>query len=255
MSPLQAKRTGALLPISRAEKLAAIGLLVSAVLVFNASARATRQASVPWLCSNAAAVVVAEVESIKSSGIETTFSYPTFSQATFHWLHVRMKVLGHLKGPATTNHIDVAMLAVLKGEAIINSPLMLYPKNGQKYIMFLAPSSKEGMWVSFFAPYDEENAMFLLDRQAQLYDMSGVSTNPAFKDYRDERQEERDMVWSMVDANGKIQTKGIEKFRARYRRELEVTATPKPIPLQWEKYTNPGGWSFDVPKGSQPTNR
>lgn len=234
-------------------------ILVSIVALFptGAVARGVRSAPVPQLCRLAHVVAIGEVETIESSGIETTLSYPTLDEFTFQWLRVRVSLSAVLKGRIDKGHIDVAMLAVKanNGRPLfkVDGPLMIHPKVGDKYVMFLAPTPKKGLYTSIFAPYDEENAVFILERDSPRYSMEGVSKAPEVKDYRDFRQEIRDMICILVDDAGEMTPDGIERFRAKYGRELQVSSEGRTMPLEWKKHTSKTGWSWDVPKNKAST--
>ncbi len=220
------------------------------------SARATQAAPVPMLCKLAHVVVVGQVEEVKPLGIETTLSYPTVDKILFHWLSVKIRIHGRLKGELKGDHIEVAMLAMKNADSsgMFNGPLMIDPKPGNKYVLFLAQSEKDGVYASIFAPYDEEHSIFILDRNSSDYSMEGVSTAPEAKNYRESHQEIRDMIWTLIDPKGEFLGTGVEEFRKKYVQELQVVGKNYKIPLEWKKHTNEQGWSIDIPKtDKQPT--
>jgi hypothetical protein len=177
-------------------------------------------------------------------GVETTLSYPTVRGVTFHWLRVTCKVGTVLKGDFRQDSIDVAMLAVKSGEVHFNPPLMLSPARGQKYVMFLAPSSKTNVFVSIHAPYQEENPIFILDRKAREYDFSGVVND----EYKKKCIEQKEFVWSLVGDDGEFSKAGPKEVVRRYKRQIEQQSRDFTIALEWKVRTNATGWSVDVPR-------
>ncbi|MEN9575040.1 MAG: hypothetical protein RL514_2895 [Verrucomicrobiota bacterium] len=204
---------------------------------------------VPELFELAPLVVTGEVTKIQPTGIETSLSYPTLSGVTFQWLRVSCKVGAVLKGKFSVETIDVAMLAIRKSGSLglINGPLMLEPEVGTKYAMFLAPSSTPGLHASLLAPYDEENAIFVLDRKDREYDDTGAQMSP---DYRKQWQEKKDLVWSLTSWVGGLSKPGAEAVIKQYKAQIAKPGKVITIPLEWKTHTNAGGWSWDVPKAA-----
>lgn len=207
-------------------------------------ARPVRDLTVAQLFEMAPLAVTGEVISITPLGVETTLSYPTLHDVTFHWLRVTCNVEAVIKGEFRRDSIDVAMLAMKSGEGLFNPPLMLSPSKGQKYVMFLAPSSKTNVYASILAPYDEENAIFILDRKARVYDFSGVVS----KDYMKQCIEKKEFVWSLVDQDGQLSKTGPKEVADRYKSQIEKKSRDFTIALEWKVQTNAAGWSIDVPK-------
>ena len=219
-----------------------------------AHGRAVREPTIAQLFEYAPLAVTGEVTSIEPLGIETTLSYPTLGGITFHWLRVTCRVGTVLKGKFAGKSIDVAMLAVKKSPekfGLINGPLLLSPRRGQKYVMFLAPSSKKAVYASILAPYDEANAIFILDRKAREYDLSGVRD----QNYREHRIEKNNFVWSLVTEDGQFSKAGANEVAERYKRQIQTNSQDLTIALEWKIQTNAQGWSIDVPKDSPESKR
>lgn len=208
-----------------------------------AYARAVREPSVGQLFEAAPLAVTAEVTSVTPLGIETTLGYPTMHGATFQWLRVSCRVAAVIKGEFHHESIDVAMLAVKSGHVLFNPPLMLSPANGNKYVMFLAPSSQTNVYASILAPYDESNAIFILDRQSREYDFSSVVD----RDYMKQCMEKKEFVWSLVGEDGQLPKTGLKDVTKRYKSQLDMKSQNFTIALEWKVQTNAAGWSIDVP--------
>ncbi len=230
--------------------LAFLVLVLSLVQV--ASARSVRHPTVSELFELAPLAVTGEVLKIEPAGIETPLSYPTLDGMVFQWLRVTCKIGSVLKGKYSAEKISVAMLAVRKSgpHGMFNGPLMLEPKVGNLYVMFLAPSSTPGLHASLLAPYDESNAIFILDRKDREYDATGGYMSP---DYRKQWQEKKDLVWSLTSWLGGLSKSGADDVIKRYKAQIAKPGKPITIQLEWEKHTGPGGWSWDVPKGAPAT--
>ncbi len=213
-----------------------------------ASARSVQEPTVPELFELAPLVVTGEVAKIEPTGIETSLSYPTLDGVIFHWLRVTCKVGPLLKGSFTGANIGVAMLAIRKSGkmGLYNGPLMLEPKVGIKYVMFLAPTPTPGLHASLLAPYDENNAIFVLDRKDREYDAGSYTVMDP--DYRKKWQEKKDLVWSLTTWLGGLSKTGSEAVIRQYRPQIAKPGKAITIPLEWKTYTNPSGWSWDVPK-------
>ena len=211
-----------------------------------AHARAVRDPTVAQLFEQAPLAVTAEVTAITPLGIETTLGYPTLQGMTFHWLRVTCKVDAVLKGDYRESSIDVAMLAVKLDDLLINGPLMLSPAKGQKYVMFLAASSKPDVYASILAPYDEANAIFILDRKSREYDFSAVVS----PDYMKKCLEKKEFVWSLVNEDGQFSKEGPKAVASVYKAQIEKQSQSLTIALEWKVKTNAGGWSIDVPQST-----
>jgi hypothetical protein len=216
-----------------------------------AQARAVREATVAQLFESAPLVITSEVTAISPLGIETTLSYPTLNSVTFHWLRVTCKIVAVIKGEFSQKSIDVAMLAVKSGRLHFNPPLLLSPKKGQKYVMFVARSSKKGVYASVLAPYDEANAIFILDRKAKEYDFSAVVD----EDYMKRCMEKKELMRSLVGEDGQFSKTGPKEVTNRYKSQITKKTRDITIPLEWETETNATGWSIDVPKHTQKTEK
>jgi len=223
-----------------------LGILLVFGIAQVVHARAVLNPPVGQLFEDAPLVVTGEVTSVAPLGVETTLSYPTVHGFKFHWLRVTCKVRALLKGDYPKGSIDVAMLAVelQPGDWLVNGPLLLSPAEGQKYVMFLAPSSKKDVYVSLLAPYDEENAIFILDRRSTKYDYSHVVDDSYLK----ECMEKKALVWSLVGEDGQLSKTGPTDVATTYKAQIEKKGKSDSIALEWKIRTNDQGWSVDVPK-------
>ena len=132
----------------------------------------------------------------------------------------------------------------------MNRPLFVSAKKGDKFIMFLAPSSTPGVFASLLAPYDEANAIFLLDRRSKAYDFSSIVDT----DYRKQCEEKKRLAWTLIDEQNNFREEGVQQVRKQYAEEIQALPKNYIVALEWKKITNPSGWSWDAPKTSKNTN-
>lgn len=190
---------------------------------------------------------VGRVKSIQPSGITTSLSYPTWEGVVFEWLQVDVEVLEPIKGTKKNEVVQVAMLSVnvdkSKGhQPEVNAPGMIEPKKGDQFLLFLAPTTKTNFFAALTAPYDDDQSIFRLDRR--------LTEHSSYLQFQVSPFDERDkVIRSLVDDAGKIIPDGVESMRKTYAKEIGIESSNQVIYLQWEKYSNPYGWSSDVPKG------
>ena len=199
--------------------------------------------TVPELFEKAPLVITGEVTAIEPLGVETTLVYPTLRGATFHWLRVTLVVSTVLKGAFTEKSIDVAMLAVKKAPAdgLDDPPRMLSPRKWHKYVMFLAPSPRKGVFVSIGAPYNEVDAIFILDRQAKLT-MSSVAG-------------QKELVWALITSDGEFSQSGAQAVARKLATQIGKQNSKLILPLEYRGETNAQGWFIDVPKSTPEPSR
>ncbi len=132
-----------------------------------------------------------------------------------------------------------------------NSPGMLEPKIGDPFLFCLAPTIVTNLFAAFTAPYDDDQAIFFLDRNYYKY-----------SSYREGKMgktsvfEERNaLIWSLIDEAGKVIPGGAERMRKTFAKEITAPPSNRVVHLQWQTYTNPAGWMRDVPKESTNTHR
>lgn len=228
--------------------------LVAVMLVFAAFVAFGRFLDVKnmkTLVAESKLVFVGKVKSVQPSGITTPLSYPTWEGVVFEWLRVDVEVLEPIKATKKNDVVQVAMLSVNTNKSKghrpqVNAPGMLEPKKGDQLLFFLAPTTRTNLFAALTAPYDDNQSIFPFDR--------GL---PEYRWYQDRKVERDDpfyeryqIIWSLVDDSGKVISGGAESMRKTYAKEIGVVSSNTVIYLEWEKYTNPSGWSSDVPKGA-----
>src|SRR5712671_4750786 len=127
-------------------------------LALTATGRFLDVRPVKTLVAGAKLVFVGRVKSVKPSGITTSLSYPTWEKVVFTWLRVDVEVLEPIKGTKKGGAVQVAMLSVDESKGplpMINAPGMLEPKEGDTFLLFLAPTTTTNLFASLTAPYDD----------------------------------------------------------------------------------------------------
>ena len=234
-----------LLPkLKTVHSLASLILLVL-FLPMHADARFVQDLDVKTLMERSQLVFVGKVRSVKPSGITTALTYPTWEGVVFEWLKVEVEVVESVKGTKKREVVQTLMLSIRGPGPTINSPGMVDPKVGQYHLLCLLPTSNTGVFASVTAPFDDDQAIFLLDRQCWMqttYYKDGKEV--AFHD----QSEKNRVLWNLVDDKGEINRDGAEYLRKTYKTEI---ATPHPketvIHLKWKTETSAGGWQRDVP--------
>lgn len=209
-------------------------------------ARAVLSPDIKTLLKGSGLILVGQVKSVKPSGITTELTYPTWRDVVFEWLKVEVEVIEPIKGTAKGDIVRTLMLSARGSGPMFNPPGMVHPKVGQYHLLCLLPTRFEGVFASFTAPFDDNRAIFLLDR--------GSWTDGAtyYKDGKEvafhEQSDLNRALWNLVDDKGAISAVGAETIRKRYRAEI---ATPAPedavIHLIWKKETSESGWQWNVP--------
>ncbi|MEY2411026.1 MAG: hypothetical protein QOF48_3696 [Verrucomicrobiota bacterium] len=227
------------------KRLTILAILVS-LGALTALGRPVKMYDIKKLTADAKLVFVGRVKGVKPSGITTSLSYPTWEGVVFEWLRVYVEVVEPIKGTKKGEIIQTAMLAVNASKGprpIINAPGMLEPTNGNAFLFFLVPTTKTNLFAAITSPFDDDQAVFPLDRNSWK--------NTTFS--KDSEYAERHRVtWSLVDDQGRILPDGADSFRKTYAKEIATAGSNRVVYLQWEKYTNPGGWSHNIPKGMGP---
>jgi hypothetical protein len=192
-------------------------------------------------------VFVGRIKSVKPSGITTRLSYPTWNKVVFEWLRAEVEVVESIKGNTKTGVIQVAMLSVdeTKGPApVINAPGMVEPRVGEAFLFCVAPTDVTNLYAAITAPFDDNLAIFPLNRTNWIFDVSG----------RDNERENspffglHSAISTLVDGAGGIIPGGAEKIRKEYPVEIETAPTNGVVYLQWEARTNAAGWTANFPK-------
>ena len=222
--------------------------------------RAVQVLSIPTLIERSALVFVGRVEAITPSGIRTTMSYPTWRGVTFEWLNWDVEVVEPIKGVKKGQIIRTAMLSAPGGGLSFNPPGMVDPEVGKAYLLCLAPSTVSNTFAALTAPWDDNQGIFVLDRNFWLYGnyrKDGPRTVDRENPHADvltrivnEYNEKYGVLWSLVDDDGNLLPAGAEAMRKTYKDEIAaVPPTNTVIYLQWETQMSASGWQRDVPKG------
>ena len=226
-------------------KIILLGALV--LLATMAVARIKIIHSMHRLTAESKLVFVGRVDSISKSGITTTLSYPPLRGATFEWLRVDVDVVEPIKGVTNRQIVHTAMLSLKdKGDAIMYSPPdMIGPVLGKMYLLFLVPGNGSNLFAGVTAPYDEDQSIFILDRNSRQY--AGYQEA---RESRDPYYENAGVIFSLVDEKGRLLENGVQKMRQTYAGEIKDNSSNLVMSLQWETETNSAGWMRDVPKGT-----
>jgi hypothetical protein len=234
--------------------------------------RAVQMLDMPTLISESTLVFVGRVTKVEPSGITTTMTYPTWEGVTFEWLNCDVEVAEPIKGVGKGDHIRVVMLSVhvavelppyvpgdivqtvipsapkiKRARPMFNAPGMVKPTEGRAYLLCLAPSTLSNTFAAVTAPWDDNQAIFVLDRSFWLYQnyrKNGKETFPALN-------ERYGVLWSLVDEDGTLLPPGANSMRSTYKEAIATTApTNLVIHLLWRTVKSSGGWQWDVPKGN-----
>lgn len=111
------------------------------------------------------------------------------------------------------------------------------------------PTKYKGVYASTTGPFDDDEAVFILNRTFWKYGSFGDGASADLKD-------RYSAIWSLVDEKGQITPKGAEDLRRKYQAEIS-TKPPKNeiIHLQWKKENSADGWQWNVPDdGSRKNN-
>ncbi len=215
-------------------------------------ARGVRVHTTETLVERSALVFVGRVFSVEPSGIKTHLGYPTWRDATFEWLRVGLEVLEPIKGVRRGEQVSAAMLSVQTKwpGGLFNGPGTLEPTEGTVYLLCLLPTTISNVFAAFTAPWDEQESVLILDRKrsplACFREDNETTRSPGYAGWR----EHAVLIWSLVDERGLILTNGVEQMRRAFEKEINTPpVTDAVIHLQWETWTAPDGWRWDVPKG------
>lgn len=217
-------------------------------------ARFVRDLDMKALMEGSQLVLVGEVKSIKPSGITTELFYPTWEGVVFEWLNVYVEVVEPVKGTKKGEIVRTFMLSTRGPGPVANAPGMVDPKVGQLYLLCLLPTNAKGVYASVTAPFDDNLAVFLLDRKLWVdgaaYYKDGKKV--AFQEQNDKNR----VLWNLVNGRGKINPDGVEYLRNKYKKEI-ATSPPKEavIHLKWRKETSASGWQWNVPDEKEKPGR
>jgi hypothetical protein len=132
---------------------------------------------------------------------------------------------------------------------MINAPGMVDPKKDQTYLLCLLTTTISNVYASLTAPWDDDQAIFHLDRKSWVHD--GATYYKAGKEVAFHEQNEKNSVlWNLVDDAGMMLPATAEEMRKTYANEIATApSTQAVIHLQWETWKSASGWQWDVPKG------
>ena len=139
--------------------------LLIAFSTMQAHARAVRVLDIKTLMKDSQLVFVGEVKSVKPSGITTELTYPTWEDVVFEWLRVEVEVIEPVKGTKKGELVSTLMLSTRGPGPMFNPPGMVEPKVGQYHLLCLLPANVTGVHAAMTAPFDDNQAIFLLDRE------------------------------------------------------------------------------------------
>ena len=229
-------------------------LFVFVCLLTNCFGRAVRSPDIKTLLKDSELVFVGQVKSVKPSGITTELTYPTWKGVVFEWLKVEVEVVEAIKGTKKGYIVRTLMLSTRGRGPMFNPPGMVDPKVGQHHLLCLLPTKFDGVFASLTAPFDDDQAIFRLDRK------SWTDGATYYKDGKEaafhEQSDKNHALWSLVDDKGVVSAAGAAEIRKNHKTEL---ATPAPkdavIHLKWKKKESDGGWQWNVPDEGKETKK
>ena len=128
----------------------------------------------------------------------------------------------------------------------INAPGIVEPQVGPYYLLCLLPASAPSSFAAVTAPFDNDQAIFLLDRKRWT---DGTHYYKDDKEVAFQEQNEKNAVlWNLINDRGEITRDGAEFLRKKY--AAEIVAVPSKdavIPLKWKKQTSADGWDSNIP--------
>jgi hypothetical protein len=129
---------------------------------------------------------------------------------------------------------------------IANALGMVAPKKGQFHLHCLLPTQFENVYAALTAPFDDDQALFILDRKHREY--GSYRDDPKSIDPASGYGERYRTLWSLVDDNRQITAEGAEALRRRYSEEIGIKP-PKDavIHIHWNKETSDDDWQWNVP--------
>lgn len=209
-------------------------------------ARGVRVVDMKTLIAGSKLVLAGKVKSVEPSGLTTKLTYPTWKGTTFEWLKVAIEVVEPIKGAKKGKLVRTLMLCARGRGVLINGPGMVRPEKGQFHLLCLLPTTFEDVYASMTAPWDDNQAIFILDRTYWKY--RNFKQHPEHFDKFPKERERYRTIFSLVDDQGRITANGATELRKKYKAEI-ATAPPKNavIHLKWKTQTSPSGWQWNVP--------
>ena len=227
-----------------------------ALIVFCATqidARAVRSLDMATLMKESHLVFVGQVKSVKASGMTTELTYPTWKDLIFEWLLVEVEVVEPVKGTKKGEVVGTLMLSTRGSGPMLNPPGMVHPEVGQYHLLCLLPAKSTRAYAAVTAPFDDDQAIFLLDRKRW------TDGGRYYKDSKEvafqEQSEKNGALWDLLNDKGEIKPDGAELLRKKYAAEI-ATPTPKDavIHLKWKKQTLAEGWDSNIPDDGSDTD-
>jgi hypothetical protein len=158
----------------------------------------------------------------------------------FGWLAVDVEVLEPIKGAHRGDVVHTFMLFT-DPPLMINPPGTVEPKNGETFLLGLAPTTRTNVFAAVTAPFDDKESIFRLDRSDPRYSsyrkgairrrLDGEILGEPFK-------EQYSWVWHLVNDEGGILPRGAERMRKAFAKQIQMHTAPTVIYLQWETRTN-----------------
>lgn len=224
------------------------GILFLLIVFFatQAHARIVRDLDMKTLMKQSQLVFVGQVKSVKPSGMTTELTHPTWEGVIFEWLRVEVEVIEPVKGTKKGELVSTLMLSTRGPGPMINSPGMVEPKVRQYHLLCLLPTNSTGEYASVTAPFDDDLAIFLLDRKRWTEGAHYYKEGKEVAFY--EQREKNRALWNLVNDKGEIQQDGAESLRKNYAAEIAIRpAKDAVIHLKWKKQPSAGGWQSNVP--------
>lgn len=211
-----------------------------------AHARFVRVLDLKTLIKDSQLVFVGQVKSVKPSGITTELTYPTWDNVVFEWLRVEVAVIEPVKGTKKGELVSTLMLSTRGPGPEADAPGMVKPEVGQYHLLYLLPANSRGEYASVTAPFDDDQAIFLLDRKRWTVNAHYYKEGKEVAFH--EQNEKSRALWDLVNDKNEIKQEGAEYLRKKYAAEI---ATPlskgSVIYLKWKKQTSAAGWQSNVP--------
>jgi hypothetical protein len=200
-------------------------------------------------------VFVGRVRSVQPSGVTTSLTYATWGGVVFGWLAADVEVLEPIKGAHRGDVVHTFMLFTDR-PVIINPPGTVEPKNGETFLLCLAPTTRPNVFAAVTAPFDDKESIFRLDRRDSRYSsyrkgairrrLDGEILGEPFK-------EQYSWVWRLVNDDGVIVSRGADRMRKAFAKQIQMHPAPTVVYLQWETRTNSAGWRWNEPNTNATT--
>lgn len=223
--------------------IAALFLAIS-LLPLDCHARLVPMLDMNTLIADSQLVFVGKVKSVKPSGITTALAYAPWKGIVFDWLRVEVEVIEPIKGTKIGEVVQTFMLSS-RGFDAVNAPGIVWPEVGQCHLLCLLPTDLKDTYAAVTAPFDDDQAIFLLDRK--VWTATHFSMNGKLVPFPEQSEKNR-VLWNLVDDNGEINRGEAENMRKIYQTEIAtLPPTDALIHLSWKTDTSASGWQRSVP--------